>query len=84
MENFNPKKGNIVDFLMNYMMKHHYEDYMNLKYEVLINTTEDVIKTNYVITDRMHAFDDIIKYFEEREEYEKCQTLVNLKKKVLS
>jgi len=83
MEDPNKKQKSLVESLMAYMMKHHYEDYMNLKYDVLINTSESVIKQNYASFGEA-VFKDIIAFFEEREEYEKCQTLVDLKKKILN
>ena len=83
MEDPNKKQKSIVESLMGYMMKHHYEDYMNLKYDVLINTTESVIRQNYAPFGEA-VFKDIITFFEEREEYEKCQALVDLKKKILN
>ena len=83
MEDHNKKQKSLVESLMAYMMKHHYEDYMNLKYDVLINTSESVIRKNYGPLGE-GVFTDVITFFEEREEYEKCQALIDLRKKILN
>ena len=83
MEDPSKKQKSLVESLMTYMMKHHYEDYMNLKYDVLINTSENVIRKNYAPLGET-IFTDIITFFEEKEEYEKCQALVDLRKKILN
>ena len=66
MEDHNKKQKSLVESLMAYMMKHHYEDYMNLKYDVLINTSESVIRKNYGPLGE-GVFTDVITFFEERE-----------------
>ena len=70
--------------LIGYMKKNHYHDYMTLRYESLVNSSEILIKNKKFIKDKLNSFDEVLKYFEDNEEYEKCAILFNLKNKILS
>jgi hypothetical protein len=70
--------------LIDYMKKNHYDDYMTLRYESLVNSSDILIKNKKFIQDKLKSFDEVLQYFEDREEYEKCAVLFNLKNEILS
>jgi len=70
--------------LIEYMKKNHYDDYMTLRYESLVNSSEILIKNKEFIQNKLNSFDEVLQYFEDHEEYEKCAVLFNLKNEILN
>lgn len=58
------------------------ETLMNMVYNALINHTEDAIYNNSPIRDRMEALHNVLKYFENNEEYEKCYDIKKIIQKI--
>ena len=54
-----------------------YDKFMRKLYEAVSREFKDALHNNDPLTEKERVLDTIIKYFEEREEYEKC---ANLKK----
>lgn len=73
-----------LDFqlLINYMIENHYDDFMMLRYDSIMMTSDYLIK-NKKLLNKISALDELIKYFEETEDYEKCQSLLDLKTKLI-
>jgi len=53
---------------------------MNMVYNAIINNTEQAIYNNVPADEKLEALTNVLKYFEETEEYEKCsdiKTVIN-------
>lgn len=55
------------------------EIYMNIVYDILINYPEDIIYYNLDLDTKLEKIDFLLKYFEETEEFEKCQKIQEFK-----
>jgi len=61
------------------ILKEEYFDvWANIKYDVIMDFDVDELKKIY--KNYTNPFDDIMKYFEDTEEYEKCKKLFDLTK----
>jgi len=61
------------------ILKEEYFDvWANIKYDVIMDFDVDELKKIY--NNYTNPFDDIMKYFEDTEEYEKCKKLFDLTK----
>jgi hypothetical protein len=50
---------------------------MNMVYNAIVNNEHDAIYNNSPVEERLEALQNVIRYFEDTEEYEKC---FNIKK----
>ena len=56
-----------------------YDKFMDKLYEAMTTEFSDVVKTKmFDVDDRDIVFESMIKYFENKEEYEKCDVLLHL------
>jgi len=63
------------------ILKEEYFDvWANIKYDVIMDFDVDELKKIY--KNYINPFDDIVKYFEDTEEYEKCKKLFDLAKEL--
>ncbi len=78
------KKGNGFsdDFIRSLLLNlehSNFEEFMDLSYHVIMQSPSVVLKRNDSIETKLKAIDGMIKYFEQIEEYEKCNNLQKLK-----
>jgi len=57
----------------------NFDEYMKLSYAVMMQSPNAVLKREDAIETKVTAIDEMIKFFEEKEEYEKCTNLQKLK-----
>ena len=57
----------------------NFDEYMKLSYAVMMQSPSAVLKREDAIETKVTAIDEMIKFFEEKEEYEKCTNLQKLK-----
>ena len=73
----------MVDDHWNYrsILKFYYPDtkFMKLSYAVMMQSPSAVLKREDSIEIKVTAINEMIKFFEEKEEYEKCTNLQKLK-----
>ena len=77
-----PNKDFSENFIKNLLLNLEYSDYdqyMDLLYYVIIQNTKEVLENKDAVKDKVEVFDNLINYFEETEEYEKCTNLQKLK-----
>jgi len=55
-----------------------FDEYMKLSYAVLMQSPSAVLKRGDSIESKVNAINHMIKFFEEKEEYEKCTNLQKL------
>tara|TARA_Y100001937_G_scaffold124072_2_gene188126 strand:- start:341 stop:610 length:270 start_codon:yes stop_codon:yes gene_type:complete len=56
-----------------------YDEFMKLSYAVIMQSPSYVLKREENIEAKVEGIDNMIKFFEEKEEYEKCTNLQKLK-----
>jgi predicted sugar kinase len=56
-----------------------FDQFMDLSYHVLMHSPSAVIKRRDSSNEKIKSIDNMIKFFEEKEEYEKCTNLQKLK-----
>jgi|TARA_R110002074_G_scaffold268444_1_gene440529 hypothetical protein len=81
MEN-NPVNGfgdNFIRSLLLTLEQTDFDEFMNLSYHVLMQSPASVLKRKDSIDSKVESINGLIKYFEEKEEYERCTNLQKLK-----
>ena len=78
------EKGNGFgeDFLRSLLLtleQSDFKQYMDLSYHVIMQSPSAVLKRNDPTEDKIKSINGLIKYFENIEEYEKCNNLQKLK-----
>ena len=56
----------------------NFDEYMNLSYAVLMSSPSVILKRKDPVDEKLTGINGMIKYFEEKEEYEKCTNLQKL------
>ena len=75
-------KGFSENFLRNLLLtlEHtDFDEFMKLSYAVMMQSPSAVLKREDSIEIKVTAINEMIKFFEEKEEYEKCTNLQKLK-----
>ena len=63
-------------YILENLEKLGYDDYMNLCYNIVVSFPHDILSYSYVSTlQRIQSLDRLIVYFEEKEQYEKCNEI---------
>ena len=70
-----------MSFMMS-MKKMSQDRMMEMSYDLLINHVQSAVLHDAPAEDKMRAIDKVILYFENREEYEKCASLKEIKSKL--
>jgi hypothetical protein len=58
---------------------YNWDEFMNLSYNLLVSFPQDAIDHNVDKIAKVENIDKMIKHFENREEFEKCATLQELR-----
>ncbi len=78
----NPGNGfgdNFIRSLLLTLEHTDFDQFMDLSYHVLMQSPASVLKRKDSIDSKVESINNLIKYFEEEEEYEKCTNLQKLK-----
>lgn len=78
----NPGNGfgdNFIRSLLLTLEHTDFDQFMDLSYHVLMQSPASVLKRKDSIDSKVESINNLIKYFEEGEEYEKCTNLQKLK-----
>tara|TARA_R100000541_G_scaffold51260_1_gene58623 strand:- start:53 stop:328 length:276 start_codon:yes stop_codon:yes gene_type:complete len=79
MENSNGFSDEFIRSLLLNLEHQNFEEFMDLSYHVMMQSPSTVLKRSDSIDIKINAIDGMIKYFEQIEEYEKCNNLQKLK-----
>jgi hypothetical protein len=72
-----------VNDLVSILKEMNRERFFNTGYDLLLNFRQEAIDAPTDIEVKVRTIDNMIKFFEQKEEYEKCAYLIEVKKDIL-